>query len=226
MSTNQPEMRVERDSMGPMEVPSEAYYGASTMRAVLNFPISNLRFSRSFIQALALIKGTAAEVNVELGLLDDETGGAMSQAAQEVADGGFDEHFVIDIFQTGSGTSTNMNANEVIAHRASELLAAEAGSRRVHPNDHVNICQSSNDVIPTAIHLAALVQMKERLIPALGESAGGAGGEEPGVLAAGEDWPHPLAGRDAHPVGTGVSGIRGAGGTGNPSAEARAGGIG
>ena len=167
MSTNQPKMRVERDSMGPMEVPAEAYYGASTMRAVLNFPISNLRFSRSFIQALALIKGTAAEVNVELGLLDEETGRAMSQAAQEVADGGFDEHFVIDIFQTGSGTSTNMNANEVIAHRASELLAAKPGSRRVHPNDHVNICQSSNDVIPTAIHLAALMQIKERLIPAL-----------------------------------------------------------
>ena len=163
MSENQPKMRVERDSMGPMEVPAEAYYGASTMRAVLNFPISNLRFSRSFIQALALIKGTAAEVNVSLGLLDGETGSAMSRAAQEVADGGFDEHFVIDIFQTGSGTSTNMNANEVIATRASEML----GERRVHPNDHVNICQSSNDVIPTAIHLAALVQIKERLVPAL-----------------------------------------------------------
>ena len=167
MSSNQPKTRVERDSMGPMEVPVEAYYGASTMRAVLNFPISNLRFSRSFIQALALIKGTAAEVNVELGLLGGETGGALSKAAQEVAAGGFDEHFVIDIFQTGSGTSTNMNANEVIATRASEMLGAEAGSRRVHPNDHVNICQSSNDVIPTAIHLAALVQIRERLIPAL-----------------------------------------------------------
>ena len=167
MSTNQAEMRVERDSMGPMEVPAEAYYGASTMRAVLNFPISNLRFSRSFIQALALIKGTAAEVNVALGLLDEETGGALARAAQEVADGEFDEHFVIDIFQTGSGTSTNMNANEVIAHRGSELLASAGGSGRVHPNDHVNICQSSNDVIPTAIHLAALVQIKERLIPAL-----------------------------------------------------------
>ena len=167
MSSNQPKTRVERDSMGPMEVPVEAYYGASTMRAVLNFPISNLRFSRGFIQALALIKGTAAEVNVELGLLDGETGGALGKAAQEVADGGFDEHFVIDIFQTGSGTSTNMNANEVIATRASEMLGAEDGSRRVHPNDHVNICQSSNDVIPTAIHLAALVQIKERLIPAL-----------------------------------------------------------
>ena len=198
MSTNQPEMRVERDSMGPMEVPGEAYYGASTMRAVLNFPISNLRFSRSFIQALALIKGTAAEVNVSLGLLDEETGGALSRAAREVADGGFDEHFVIDIFQTGSGTSTNMNANEVIAHRASELLGAESGSRKVHPNDHVNICQSSNDVIPTAIHLAALVQIKERLIPAL-ENLQGALEEK-----SREFWPLVKTGRthlqDATPI--------------------------
>ncbi len=198
MSSNQPKTRVERDSMGPMEVPVEAYYGASTMRAVLNFPISNLRFSRSFIQALALIKGTAAEVNVELGLLDGETGGALGKAAQEVADGGFDEHFVIDIFQTGSGTSTNMNANEVIATRASEMLGAEAGSRRVHPNDHVNICQSSNDVIPTAIHLAALVQIKERLIPAL-ENLQGALEEK-----SREFWPLVKTGRthlqDATPI--------------------------
>ena len=198
MSSNQPKTRVERDSMGPMEVPVEAYYGASTMRAVLNFPISNLRFSHSFIRALALIKGTAAEVNVELGLLDSETGGALSKAAQEVAAGDFDEHFVIDIFQTGSGTSTNMNANEVIATRASEMLGAEAGSRRVHPNDHVNICQSSNDVIPTAIHLAALVQIKERLIPAL-ENLQGALEEK-----SREFWPLIKTGRthlqDATPV--------------------------
>jgi len=198
MSSNQPKTRVERDSMGPMEVPVDAYYGASTMRAVLNFPISNLRFSRSFIQALALIKGTAAEVNVELGLLDGETGGSMARAAQEVADGGFDDHFVIDIFQTGSGTSTNMNANEVIATRASEMLGSEAGSRRVHPNDHVNICQSSNDVIPTAIHLAALVQIRERLIPAL-ENLQGALEEK-----SREFWPLVKTGRthlqDATPI--------------------------
>ena len=198
MSNNQPETRVERDSMGPMEVPVEAYYGASTMRAVLNFPISNLRFSRSFIQALALIKGTAAEVNAGLGLLDDEIGGALARAAQEVAGGDFDEHFVIDIFQTGSGTSTNMNANEVIAHRASELLGAESGSRSVHPNDHVNICQSSNDVIPTAIHLAALVQIKDRLIPAM-ENLQGALEEK-----SREFWPLVKTGRthlqDATPI--------------------------
>ena len=167
MPNNDPKMRIERDSMGPMEVPSEAYYGASTMRAVLNFPISRLRFSRSFIHALALIKGTAAQVNVELGLLDKSIGDPLARAAQEVAEGKFDQHFVLDIFQTGSGTSTNMNANEVIANRASELMGGEPGSRKVHPNDHVNICQSSNDVIPTAIHLAALVQIKDSLIPAL-----------------------------------------------------------
>ena len=167
MSNTEPKVRIERDSMGPMEVPSEAYYGASTMRAVLNFPISRLRFSRSFIQALALIKGTSAQVNVDLGLLDGSIGNSLVRAAQEVAEGKFDQHFVIDIFQTGSGTSTNMNANEVIANRASELMGGDPGSRKVHPNDHVNICQSSNDVIPTAIHLAGLVQIKDNLIPAL-----------------------------------------------------------
>src|SRR5690606_36132342 len=154
------EVRIERDSMGPMEVPAGAYYGASTQRAVLNFPIGGLRFSRAFIRALGLIKRAAAETNMELGRLDRERGEAIVQAAQEVADGKLDEHFVLDIFQTGSGTSTNMNANEVIANRASELLGGELGSRKVHPNDHVNMGQSSNDVIPTAIHLAALEQME------------------------------------------------------------------
>ena len=167
MSTDGQAIRIERDSMGPMEVPAEAYYGASTMRAVLNFPISPLRFSRSFIRALALIKGVAARVNIELGLLDNSIGSAIAEAAQEVAQGRFDDQFVLDVFQTGSGTSTNMNANEVIANRATELMGGERGSRLVHPNDHVNLCQSSNDVIPTAIHLAALIQIKEKLVPAL-----------------------------------------------------------
>src|SRR5690554_5281006 len=153
--------------MGPMEVPAGAYYGASTQRAVLNFPISGLRFSRAFIRALGLIKRAAAETNMELGRLDRERGEAIVQAAQEVADGKLDEHFVLDIFQTGSGTSTNINANEVIANRASELLGGELGSRKVHPNDHVNMGQSSNDVIPTAIHLAALEAMERRLLPGL-----------------------------------------------------------
>ena len=159
--------RTERDSMGEMEVPADAYYGASTQRAVLNFPISDLRFPRRFIQALGLIKQKAAEANRELGLLDDARANAIIQAAQEVADGNLDEQFVLDIFQTGSGTSTNMNANEVIANRAVEILGEARGSRTVHPNDHVNICQSSNDVIPAAMHLSALLSIRQDLIPAL-----------------------------------------------------------
>ena len=155
--------------MGELEVPGRAYYGAQTMRAALNFPISGLRFPRSFVRALGLIKGAAAEVNRELGLLDPRLADAVAQAAQEVADGKLDEHFVLDIFQTGSGTSTNMNANEVISNRAIEILGGELGSRDpVHPNDHVNVGQSSNDVIPTAIHVAALSTITDGLIPALG----------------------------------------------------------
>ncbi len=160
--------RTERDSMGEMVVPADAYYGAQTMRAVQNFPISGIRFSRRFIRALGLIKLAAAETNMELGLLDTRIGNAVVQAAREVADGKLDEQFVLDIYQTGSGTSTNMNANEVIANRAIEILGGEKGSRKpVHPNDHVNRGQSSNDVIPTAIHLSALMGIQEELIPAL-----------------------------------------------------------
>jgi fumarate hydratase class II len=159
--------RTERDSMGPVEVPEDAYYGASTMRAVHNFPISGLRFPRRFIRALGLIKGSAAEVNGELGLLEPRLAEAIVRAAQEVAEGRLDDQFVVDVFQTGSGTSTNMNANEVIANRAAELLGGQRGSRLVHPNDHVNLGQSSNDVIPTAIHLSALLAIREELAPAL-----------------------------------------------------------
>ena len=159
--------RIEKDSMGPMEVPADAYYGASTMRAVLNFPISDLRFPRSFIQALGLIKLAAAEVNCELGLLEPDKRDGIVQAAKEVVNGELDEHFVLDVFQTGSGTSTNMNANEVIANRASEIMGGGIGSRVVHPNDHVNKGQSSNDVIPTTMHLAALTEIETKLIPAL-----------------------------------------------------------
>ena len=166
MSSTQ-ETRIERDSMGEMEVPANAYYGASTQRAVLNFPISDLRFPRQFIRTLGQIKQAAAQVNASLGLLDPQIAEAIVQAAQEVIDGKLDGHFVLDIFQTGSGTSTNMNANEVIANRASELLGGSRGSRKVHPNDHVNFGQSSNDVIPTAIHLSALVSIEYDLVPAL-----------------------------------------------------------
>ncbi len=160
--------RVERDSMGQLEVPTDAYYGATSARARDNFPISGLRFSRGFIRALGLIKQAAAQVNLELGLLDPTVAGAVARAAAEVAGGRFDDQFVVDIFQTGSGTSTNMNANEVIGNRAIELLGGERGSRTpVHPNDHVNMGQSSNDVIPTAIHVAAALAIRDELLPAL-----------------------------------------------------------
>ena len=167
MSATDDIVRIERDSMGAMEVPGDALYGASTMRAVLNFPISDLRFPRAFIRALAMVKQAAAETNAALGLLDENIAGAVAAAAAEAAEGKLDGHFVLDIFQTGSGTSTNTNANEVIANRATEILGGAAGSRLVHPNDHVNMGQSSNDVIPTAMHLAALIAVEQDLIPAL-----------------------------------------------------------
>ena len=159
--------RTERDSMGPVQVPRDAYYGASTMRAVHNFPISGLRFPRRFIAALGLIKRCAAEVNAELGLLEPRLAEAVARAATEVAEARLDDQFVVDVFQTGSGTSTNMNANEVIANRAAELLGGRRGSKLVHPNDHVNLCQSSNDVIPTATHLSAMLAIRDELAPAL-----------------------------------------------------------
>jgi fumarate hydratase, class II len=160
--------RMERDSMGEFEVPAGAYYGANTMRAKVNFPISDLRLPRGFIRAIGLIKQQAAMVNRELGLLDENIAGAIIRAAQDVIDGSLDSEFIVDVFQTGSGTSTNMNANEVIANRAIELLGGKLGSRTpVHPNDHVNLGQSSNDVIPTSIQVSAAVAIHEDLIPAL-----------------------------------------------------------
>ena len=154
--------------MGEMRVPSEALYGAQTQRALENFPISNLRFPREFIRALALIKLAAVRANMDLGLLDKRIGQAIVKAAQEVIEGKLDEHFVLDIFQTGSGTSTNMNMNEVISNRAIQLLGGVLGSKKpVHPNDHVNMGQSSNDVIPTAMHVSAMESIDNDLIPAL-----------------------------------------------------------
>jgi fumarate hydratase class II len=161
--------RVEKDSMGEMQVPAAAYYGAQTARAVENFPISGLRFPRQFIRALGLIKKQAAVANTSLGLLPARISKAIQRASQEVIDGKLDDQFVVDIFQTGSGTSTNMNANEVIANRAIEILGGKRGDKSVHPNDHVNRGQSSNDVIPTAIHIAALDGIVHRLVPALNE---------------------------------------------------------
>ncbi len=160
-------MRIERDSMGEVAVPEDAYYGASTQRAVDNFPISDLRFGRRLIQALGLIKSSAATVNASSGLVPADKAEAIVTAAEEVVDGVHDQQFVVDLFQTGSGTSSNMNANEVIANRATELLGGERGSKLVHPNDHVNAGQSSNDVIPTAIHVAAVAALREDTIPAL-----------------------------------------------------------
>jgi len=156
-------VRVESDSMGEMNVPLEAMYGASTARAVENFPVSDLRFSRHFIKALGHIKASAAKVNADLGKLDKATSQQICEAASEVANGDWDVHFVLDIFQTGSGTSTNMNANEVIAHRCAQLDTAI----KIHPNDHVNMGQSSNDVIPTAIHVAASDVLVHDLLPSL-----------------------------------------------------------
>jgi fumarate hydratase, class II len=153
--------------MGEMEVPADAYYGASTQRAVLNFPISGQPLPRRFIRALGMVKKAAAQTNRELGLLPRRRAVAIAAAAQEVIDGKLDDQFPIDVYQTGSGTSTNTNANEVIANRATEILGGERGSKLVHPNDHVNLCQSSNDVIPTAIQLASAMAIKDELVPAL-----------------------------------------------------------
>jgi len=156
-------MRIESDSMGKMQVPMDAMYGASTARAVENFPVSELRFSRTFIKALGRIKQSAVKVNTDLGKLDVSLNKVIQKAASEVANGDWDKHFVLDIFQTGSGTSTNMNTNEVIAHRCAQLEPLT----KIHPNDHVNMGQSSNDVIPTAIHVAAADVLMHQLMPAL-----------------------------------------------------------
>ncbi|MEA2681798.1 MAG: fumarate hydratase, class [Chloroflexota bacterium] len=153
--------------MGELAVPASAYYGAQTQRAVHNFPISGLRMPLRMIHAHAQVKGAAAQVNQDLGLLDGKIAGAIAQAAAEIAEGKHDDQFPIDVYQTGSGTSTNMNLNEVIANRASEILGGSRGSKLVHPNDHVNMGQSSNDTIPTAIHVAALLAIEKDLIPAL-----------------------------------------------------------
>src|SRR5687768_1137658 len=160
--------RTERDSLGPVEVPARAYYGAQTERARRNFPVSGLRFPRRFLAALGMVKGEAARVNAEQGSVAKHLADAIARAAEEVVAGALDEHFPLDIFQTGSGTSTNMNANEVIANRCSQLAGKAVGSRDpVHPNDHVNMGQSSNDVIPTTIHIAVAERLKVDLVPAL-----------------------------------------------------------
>jgi fumarate hydratase class II len=167
MTDEDQDYRTERDSLGEMRVPADAYWGAQTQRAVENFPISGLTFGRRFVRALGVVKKAAARANRDLGLLDDDTAEHVVAAAEEVIDGEHDDQFPVDVFQTGSGTSSNMNANEVVANRATELAGGEVGSREIHPNDHVNYGQSSNDVIPTAMHVASLEAVEKELRPAL-----------------------------------------------------------
>lgn len=160
------DFRVEKDSMGEVKVPKDAYYGAQTQRAIDNFPVSGIKFSRGFIEAIGLVKKNAARVNRELDQLNEEITDPIREAAEEVMEGDYDQDFAIDIFQTGSGTSTNMNANEIIAKRANEIKSDETETE-IHPNDHVNYGQSSNDVIPTSIRVAAAVAVTRNLIPAM-----------------------------------------------------------
>jgi len=170
MTSSDQKYRVEKDSMGPVRVPKKAYYGAQTQRAIENFPVSGWRFGREFIYALGLVKFASARTNRELGLLGKRASRAVERAAQEVMDGRWDDQFVVDIFQTGSGTSTNMNANEVIANRANEMLGGKRGIYRpIHPNDHVNLGQSTNDVFPSAIHIASVTLLRQKLLPALSD---------------------------------------------------------
>ena len=166
MSEND-EFRVEEDSLGEMRVPADAYWGAQTQRAVQNFPISGITFGRRFVRALGVVKKAAAQANRDLGLVPDDKADAIVAAADEVIAGEHDDQFPVDVFQTGSGTSSNMNANEVIANRATEIYGGELGTREIHPNDHVNFGQSSNDVIPTAMHVASLEAIEKDLLPAL-----------------------------------------------------------
>ncbi|MDY6817200.1 MAG: class II fumarate hydratase [Halobacteriales archaeon] len=165
--TNSDDYRTESDSLGQIEVPADAYWGAQTQRAVQNFPISDTTFGRRFIRALGIVKKAAAQTNRDLDLVPAETAEAIIEAADEVIAGDHDDQFPVDIYQTGSGTSTNMNANEVIANRASELIGEPIGSKVIHPNDDVNYGQSSNDVIPTAMHVAAAEALENDVRPAL-----------------------------------------------------------
>ncbi len=200
-------MRTEKDSLGEVRVPAKALYGAQTQRAVDNFPISGLKPWPAFVWSMASIKRAAAEVNQELGLLDDERAGAIVQAAQEVIDGKWPDEFVVDPFQAGAGTSHNMNVNEVIANRATQILGGELGEYRVHPNDHVNMAQSTNDTIPTAIRLGCLWRADE-LLETLGGLAERASGEGGRVRRHCEVRANPSAGCRSRQVGSRVWGLR------------------
>ena len=214
-------MRIERDSMGEMSVPDDALYGASTQRAVINFPVSGRPLPEPFIRGLGLVKQAAAAANEELGLLNREKSRLIQQIAREIADGKLTEHFPIDVFQTGSATSTNMNANEVIANRASQLAGQPIGSKiPLHPNDDVNLGQSSNDVIPTVLHVSVAVALQpetySRAHPPRGAARAKSGGMGPG----GQDWPHPLDGRHAVDPRPGIFRLREAGEKGGRAVRA------
>ncbi|MBX0321512.1 class II fumarate hydratase [Halomicroarcula sp. F13] len=161
------EFRTERDSLGEMEVPADAYWGAQTQRAIQNFPISDVTFGRRFVRALGIVKKAAAQANRDLEMIPEDKAECIIEAADEVIAGDHDDQFPVDVFQTGSGTSSNMNANEVISNRATELYGGEIGTREIHPNDHVNFGQSSNDVVPTAMHVASLEAVEKDVLPAL-----------------------------------------------------------
>jgi fumarate hydratase class II len=165
--SDEEDYRTEEDSLGEMQVPGDAYWGAQTQRALQNFPVSGITFGRRFVRALGVVKKAAARANRDLELIPDDKADAIVEAADEVIEGRHDDQFPVDVFQTGSGTSTNMNANEVIANRATEIYGGEIGTREIHPNDHVNFGQSSNDVIPTAMHVASLEAVEKDLLPAL-----------------------------------------------------------
>ena len=197
------DFRIEKDSLGEIQVPAGALYGAQTQRAVENFPISGQRFPRRFIQALGLVKRVAAVTNGELGYLNPEQAQAIADAAGEVEEGQWDAEFVVDVYQTGSGTSTNMNANEVIARRAGQIL--DGRRSRVHPNDHVNFGQSSNDVIPTAMYRSGQrAALEEELAPSLAEDGGGAPGKSRSLRSRPEVRSHPSHGRHPGEAGAGV----------------------
>ena len=202
--------RIETDSMGAIAVPADRYWGAQTQRSLELFDIGGERMPREMIRALGLIKKASAIVNRELGLLDAERARAIVEASDEVISGALDDHFPLVIWQTGSGTQTNMNANEVIANRANQLLGGELGAKKpVHPNDHVNRSQSSNDVFPTAIHVAAVEEIAGRLVPAVEALRDALADKARAFRGHREDRPHAPAGRDAAHAGSGVLGLRG-----------------
>ena len=203
---------IETDTFGPIEVPADRYWGAQTERSSQNFRIGDERMPRPLIRALGIVKRAAAEVNRSLGLLDARRANAIVKAAQEVIDGKLDDHFPLVVWQTGSGTQTNMNANEVIANRANEMLGGKLGAKSpVHPNDHVNMSQSSNDCFPTAMHIAAAEEIARRLVPALAHLQDALAEKDQGVRADRQDRPHPHPGRHAADARPGILRLRGAG---------------